>query len=275
MDREQPIIWQAERLEGQPQEIRSLGLEAHFDHDPERSAIDQADKCRARLARQTERAELAAQRAQVRLQRGELGGDRIAAQPGPGSAQEGGLRSQEGGRQRGVGGPTVHLPTKTRLDPQPNRAFAAQADQHPLRAARHRPLAGRRAGAAPVEPRGDCVDVIDPDAGERTQERRDPGVLAEDDRDQDLTLVDLRVGQIAELGPDPAVVSGVAAEDDQPSLGPLQAVVDADDNVVSWRNLPFVQPNLETTLAQPLREHFDGGFVFRRVADEDAHREAS
>ena len=47
------------------------------------------------------------------------------------------------------------------------------------------------------------VDLVDAPTGERTQQRWHKAILAQHDRDQDLLLLNARIGEIADLGLDP------------------------------------------------------------------------
>ena len=118
---------------------------------------------------------------------------------------------------------------------------------------------------------GDGVDLFDPTPGERPQQWRHVGVLAHAYWDEDLALLDVRVGQVADLRLDPAALARVGREHDQPGARLLESVVDLGDDVIAGPDHPLVEPGLNPAFAQRARQRLDGRLVLRRMADENGH----
>ena len=115
-----------------------------------------------------------------------------------------------------MSGAAVFLASQQHADPHAGSPVPPERDEHPLaptdRGARYR----RRPSPAMQQGIDDGVDLFDPAPGNRPQQRRHVGVRAHADRDEDLALLDVRVGQVADLCLDPAALAGVGREHNQP-----------------------------------------------------------
>jgi hypothetical protein len=119
---------------------------------------------------------------------------------------------------------------------------------------------------------GNALVVVDAQAAEGPQQRRDAGVVAHLHRNQRLAVFDPLIGEAAHLRVHPRALQRRGRKHDQPRIRLLQAFVHPGDDVVARRDLPGVEPGIDSLLAQIPGQRLHGGFVAGGVAQENPHR---
>ena len=113
--------------------------------------------------------------------------------------------------------------------------------------------------------------VLDAQATEGPEQRRDVGVVSNLHRQQRLAVLDPLVGEAAHLRVDPRALQRLGRKHDQPGIGLLQAFVHAGNDVVARADLPLVEPGVDSPLAQKARQRLNSGLVAAGMAEEDPH----
>ena len=270
LDRQQPPIRQPQGLKRQPQQLRIRRLDLHQHRGAQGGAIQQLHQGFGGSRRQAEGRQGLTQGQQLRLHAGPAAAGPIAG-AGPEAPQKRPAPLAHRCRQLGVlrfeqspfANPRLHrhAPITAALQPQP----------HPLLAPRGRRAQRRRAGAPLQQGGGDALVVLDAQATEGPEQRRDVGVVSNLHRQQRLAVLDPLVGEAAYLRIDPRALQRLGRKHDQPGIGLLQAFVHAGNDVVARADLPLVEPGVDSPLAQKARQRLNSGLVAAGMAEEDPH----
>jgi hypothetical protein len=270
LQRQHPSVGQAGRLEGKPEQIGVIGLPADFHGRTDEGAVDQVGKCRARVAGQAKVAQDTVELHHGGFLLATLGRADVAPHAVAKTLQKGGLRRGEFLWRRRQSRLAKHLCADQQLCAHARVSGSAQGDEHLLDTTVFRRNHRRTPGLSAVQGFDQRVDLLDAAPRPRLQQRRDPVILADDHRNDELTRLDACQGKIADLGLDPGSLLRVSGEHDDPGLGRLQTGIDAGDDVVAGRDLPLVEPWLDATPVQCNRQRLDSRLVLGRMADENA-----
>ena len=271
LDRQQPPIRQPQGFKRQAQQLRIHRLDLHQHSGAQRCPVQQLPQRFGGSGRQAEGRQGLAQSQQLRLHGGPAVAGPIAGASPKAPQKSPAPLAHCGGQLRVLRRERAPIPNQCRHCQAPIAA-ALQPQPHQLLASHRQRAQGGRAGAPMLQGGGYALVILDVQAAEGAEQRRDVGVVAHLDWNQGLAALDSLVGEAAQLRVHPRALQRLGRKHDQARIGLLQAFIHPADNVVAGADLPLVEPGIDSLQPQVAGQRFNGGFVAGGVTEEYPHQ---